>query len=126
MFGGTRRYYGDITERILVLRNPYTEVSVSTAKLILVLHILYLFYEVYPGLTELILVLQNLYWSYGTYTGLTEIILVFQSTYLYFGSYTCITKLILEFQILFICEGTRRYDKSEQIRLIQIHIRYGH
>ena len=85
-----------------------------------------MYYKTYTCLTELILVLQNLYWSYGTYTGLAEIILVFQSTYLYFGSYTCITKLILEFQILFICEGTRRYNKSEQIRLIQIHIRYGH
>ena len=25
-----------------------------------------------------------------------------------------------------MCEGTRKYDKSEQIGLIQIHIRYGH
>ena len=29
MFGGTRRYYRDITKRILVLRN-FTEVPVST------------------------------------------------------------------------------------------------
>ena len=39
-----------VTELILI-----TEVLVSTTKLILVLRILYLYYEVYPGLTELIL-----------------------------------------------------------------------
>ena len=44
------------------------EVLVSTTKLILVLHILYLYYEVYPGLTELILVLQNLFLSYKSYS----------------------------------------------------------
>ena len=36
----------------------YTEVVVSTTKLILVLRISYLYYKVYPGLTELILVFQ--------------------------------------------------------------------
>ena len=50
--------------------------------------------------------------------GLTELILVFRSTYWYFGSYTCITELILVLRILFLCEGTRRYDESEQIRII--------
>ena len=54
------------------------KVPVGTTKLILVLRILYLFYEVYPGLTELIRVLG----------------------------------------ILFLCEGTRRYDESEQVRII--------
>ena len=39
-----------VTELILI-----TEVLVSTTKLILVLRILYLYYEVYPDLTELIL-----------------------------------------------------------------------
>ena len=46
--------------------------------------------------------LRNLYWSYGTYTGLTELILVLRN--------------------LFLCEGTRRYDVSEQIRII-LHTR---
>ena len=82
------------------------EVLVSTIKLILVLRILYLYYEVYPGFTELILVLQNLF--------------------LFYRSYAYVTELILVFQILFLYEGTRRYDKSERIKLIQIHIRYGH
>ena len=83
-------------------------------------------------ITELILVLRNLYWSYKTYTGISDIICisdlihVLQSIYLSYGSYTCVTKVILVFQILFLYEGTRKYDKSEQIRLIQIHIRYGH
>ena len=73
-------------------------VPVSTTKLIQVLRILFLFYEVYPGLTELILVLLNLF--------------------LYFRSYPGITELILILRILFLCEGTRRYDESEQIRII--------
>ena len=60
----------------------------------------------YTCISDLIHVLQGIYWSYGSYSG--------------------VTKLILIFQILFMCEGTRRYDKSEQIRLMQIHIRYGH
>ena len=46
--------------------------------------------------------LRNLYWSYGTYTGLTELILVLRN--------------------LFLCKGTRRYDVSEQIRII-LHTR---
>ena len=41
-----------------------------------------------------------------------------QNLFLYFGSYTCVTELILVFRILFLCEGTGRYDKSEQIRII--------
>ena len=44
------------------------EVLVSTTKLILVLRILYFYYEVYPGLTELILVLQNLLLFYRSYS----------------------------------------------------------
>ena len=50
----------------------------GTTKLILVLRIIYLFYEVYPGLTGLIRFLQ----------------------------------------ILFLCEGTRRYDESDLVRII--------
>ena len=56
----------------------HLEVPVGTTILVLVLHILYLFYEVYPGLTGLIWFLR----------------------------------------ILFLCEGTRRYDESEQVRII--------
>ena len=41
-----------------------------------------------------------------------------QNLFLSYGSYTCVTELILVFQILFLCEGTRRYDKSEHIRII--------
>ena len=96
LFGGTRRYYGDITDRILVLRNlPYTGVPVSTAKLIQVLRILYLFYEVYPGLTELILILLNLFLYFRSYPGITELIHVFQILYMYYRTYTCLTDLIL-------------------------------
>ena len=50
------------------------EVLVSTTKLILVLRILYLYYEVYPGLTELILVLLNLFLYFRSYTGSIELI----------------------------------------------------
>ena len=56
----------------------HLEVPVGTTKLILVLRILYLFYEVYPSLMGLIRFLR----------------------------------------ILFLCEGTRRYDESEQVRII--------
>ena len=38
--------------------------------------------------------------------------------FLSYGSHTCVTELILVFQILFLYEGTRRYDKSEQIIII--------
>ena len=41
-----------------------------------------------------------------------------QNLFLSYGSHTCVTELILVFQILFLYEGTRRYDKSEQIRII--------
>ena len=41
-----------------------------------------------------------------------------QNLFLSYRSYTCVTELILVFQILLFCEGTRRYDKSEQIRII--------
>ena len=65
-----------------------------------------MYYRTYTCISDLTCILRNLYLSYGTYTGLTELILVFR--------------------ILFMCEGTRRYDKSKQIRLMQIHIKYGH
>ena len=116
------------------------KVPVGATKLILVLSILYLFYEVYPGLRELILVLQTspmLTYTY-TYTGvpvgtngvypcLMDLQLVLQSIFRYFGSYTgfyrtytCLTELIRVLQILFLCEGTHRYDESEQIRIISL------
>ena len=82
------------------------------------LRILYLYYRAYPCLTDIILVLWSLFLSFGTYTGLTELILVFRSTYLYFGFYTCITWHILILRILFLCEGTRRYDKSKLIIIV--------
>ena len=63
---------------------------------------------------------------YGTYTCISDLIHVLQIIYLSYGSYTGVTKLILIFQILFVYKGTRRYDKSKQIRLMQIHIIYGH
>ena len=37
---------------------------------------------------------------------------------MYFRSYACLTEHILVLRILFMCEGTRRYDKSEHIRII--------
>ena len=43
--------------------------------------------------------------------------------FMYYRTYTCISDLIhvlqiLVLRILCLCEGTRRYDKSEQIRII--------
>ena len=68
---------------------PYMKVPVGPTKLILVLRILYLFYEVYPGLMELILVLQNLYMYFKSYTCNTELILVLRNLYGSYGSYSC-------------------------------------
>ena len=55
---------------------------------------------------------------YRTYTCISDLIHVLQSIYLSYGSYTCFTELIIILRILFLCEGTRRYDESEQIRII--------
>ena len=41
-----------------------------------------------------------------------------QNLYMYFRFYTCLTEHILVLRILFLCEGTRRYDKSERIIII--------
>ena len=60
---------------------------------------------------------------FRSYTCITELIHVFQILYMSYRAYTYLTEHIL---ILFMCEGTRRYDKSEHIRLMQIHIKYGH
>ena len=79
---------------------------------------LFWYFGSYPCITKHIHVFRILYMYYRTYTCLTELILVLQNLYWSYETYTCITILILEFQILFMCEGTRRYDKSEQIRII--------
>ena len=94
---------------------------------------LYLYYRVYTcsevpvGITEIterILVLRNLFLYgstckyYKTYTGTSYLILVLRSTSWSYGTYTCIIELILVFKILFLYEGTRRYNKSEQIKII--------
>ena len=76
----------------------------------------------YTGIAELILVFQILYMSYKAYTCLTNLIFVLQNLFLYFGSYSCAKVPI----------GTISRNRSEsyhmqgQIRLMQIHIRYGH
>ena len=54
---------------------------------------------------------------------------------MYFGFYTCITDRILILRILYFCDGTRRYNKSELIIIVSHtgsdqtyadRIRYGH
>ena len=77
-----------------------------------------MYFRSYTCITELIHVFQILYLSYRAYTCLTDLIFVLQDLFLSYKSYTCVTKLILVFRILFFCEGTHRYDKSEQIRII--------
>ena len=77
-----------------------------------------MYFRSYMYITELILVLRNLYWSYGTYTGISDLIRVLQNLYMYFRFYMYITELILALHDLFFCDGTRRYDESEQIRII--------
>ena len=78
-----------------------------------------------------ILVLQKLYWYFGAHTGNSDLIRVLQNLYMYFKSHTCVTELILILRnlywsyghililrILSLCEGTRRYDKSELIIIV--------
>ena len=111
----TRRYYRTYSD---------SGVPVGTTELIHVFQILHVYYGTYTCLTELILVLRNLYWFYGTYTGISDLIRVLQNLYMYFSFYMYITELILVLrnlyfiQDLFFCEGTRRYDESEQFRII--------
>ena len=56
--------------------------------------------------------------SYRSYTSLTDLILVLQNLDMYFRFYTCLTERILILWILFFCEGTRRYNKSELIIIV--------
>ena len=70
-----------------------------------------MYYRTYTCILDLTCILRNLYLSYRTY-------ICVQDLFLYERSYTYVTELILVFRILFICEGTRRYDESEQIRII--------
>ena len=55
---------------------------------------------------------------FRSYTCLTEHILVLRILYLHYGSYTFITEHVFILRILYLCEDTRRYDKSEQIRIV--------
>ena len=110
MFGGTRRYYRDITKHILVLRNlslysstcKYYKTYTGTSYLILVLRSISWSYGTYTYITELILVFQILYLSYRAYTRLTDLILVLHNLFLSYGSYTCFTEYVLVFQILYL------------------------
>ena len=77
-----------------------------------------MYFRSYTCLPELIHISQILYLSYRAYTCISYLILVLRSLYLSYGSYTCVIELILVLQILLLCEGTRRYDKSEQIIII--------
>ena len=70
-----------------------------------------MYYRTYTCISDLTCILWNLYLSYGTYISI-------QDLFLSYRSYTCVTELILVFRILFFCEGTRRYDNLEQIRII--------
>ena len=136
----------EITERILVLQNlflyrstcKYYKTYTGTSYLILVLRSISLFYRYYTCISDLICVLHNLNLSYGTYIGLTKLILVFRILYVYYRTYTCISDLMhvlqnlylsygtytsltehkLILRILSLCEGTRRYNKSELIIIV--------
>ena len=70
-----------------------------------------MYYRTYTCISDLTCILRNSYWSYGTY-------ICVQDLFLSYRSYSGVIELILVFRILFFCEGTRRYDESEQIRII--------
>ena len=105
LFGGTRRYYRDITERILVLWNLFLYGSTSKyylfkypkrRTLVLISNLSYTHTGVPVGTTEFILI-RSLYggtcryYRTHTYSCILDLILVLQSIYLSYGSYTCIT-----------------------------------
>ena len=107
------RTYTCISDLTCILRNLYLSYGTYTGltELILVFLILYVYYRTYTCISDLTCILRNLYLSYGTYSCVHDL-------FLSYISYTCVTELILVFWILFFCEGTRRYDKSKQIRII--------
>ena len=90
----------------------------SYAELILVLQNLYGSYGTYTCISEHILVFQILYMYYRTYTCISNLIHVIQNLYLSYGTYTGLTEHILILRILSLCEGTRRYNKSELIIIV--------
>ena len=47
-----------------------------------------------------------------------KLILVLRNLYLFYEVYHGLTGLIRFLRILFLCEGTRRYDESGQVRII--------
>ena len=114
LFGGTRRYYRDMTERILILRNlflygsthKYYKTYTGTSYIILVLRSISWSSITYTCITELVLVFQILYLYYRTYTCISDLILVLQNIYMNFKSYTCLTDLILVLQNLFLSYGS--------------------
>ena len=94
------------------------EVLVSTTKIIPVLRILYLYYEVYSGLTKLILVLRSLFLSFGyrstrryyrTFCWYKSTRRYYKRDSLYRGTsryyrtytYSCMSSVILVFRILY-------------------------
>ena len=108
-YRGTRRYY---------------RTYISTSYLILVLQSLLWCFGSYPGISEHIHVFRILYMYYRTYTCvsdltcISDLIHILQIIYLSYGTYTGLTELILVLRNLFLCEGIRKYDESEQIRII--------
>ena len=66
----------------------------------------YSYTEVLVSTTKLILVLRSIYWSYRTWTCISDLIHVLQSIYLSYRSYTDLTELILVLQILYCNSDT--------------------
>ena len=77
------------------------EVLVSTTKLILVLRILYLYYEVYPGFTELIPVLRSLFLSFR-----------YRSTRRYYRTFCLYKSTRRYYRTDSLYRGTRRYYRT--------------
>ena len=91
-----------LMQKLILITYSYTEVLVSTTKLILVLWNLYWSFETWTCISDLIHVLQSIYLSYGAYTGITELRHVFKILYMSYRTYTYLTELILVLQNLFL------------------------
>ena len=66
----------------------------------------YSYTEVLVSTTKLILVLRSIYWSYRSWTCISDLIHVLQSIYLSYQSYTDLTELILVSRILYCNSNT--------------------
>ena len=115
------------SELILITYLYLFRTPVGATELILKLRSLHLFgdtrgyhrdYVTHTGISERILVLYRTYSYTKVLVSSIKFILVLRILYLYYEVYSGLMEHILILQILSLCEGTRRYNKSELIIIV--------